>query len=282
MSIRVRRWLRLRLRLSFRLVTLGGALVSSPAMTNAQPTGRFDHTAFDALLRAHVVNGMVDYGAFKSAPAFRSYLSALNAQDPAGLPRDEQLAFWINAYNAYTIQLINVHGETVSIRNINKTAFLKLKGPWSEPLAKVGGKSYTLDHIEHKIIRPTYKEPRIHFALVCAAMGCPPLRSEAYTGSKLNAQLDDQGSEFITKSPAKNRVDVASRTFFHSMIFGYYKEDFGGTIQGSAKFAARWFPVGSPERALLESGTFSATQTEYDWTLNSQLQAARLARPGAK
>lgn len=274
MSIRARRWLR--------VLTLGGALVSSPSMTHAQSTGRFDHSAFDVLLRAHVANGMVDYGAFKSAPGFRPYLAALNAQDPAALPRDEQLAFWINAYNAYTIQLINAHSETVSIRNINKTAFLKLKGPWSEPLAKVGGKAYTLDDIEHKIIRPTYKEPRIHFALVCAAMGCPPLRSEAYTGARLNAQLDDQGSQFITRSPGKNRVDLSSKTFFHSMIFGYYKEDFGGTIQGSAKFAARWFPAGSPERALLESGAFSASQTEYDWTLNSQLQAARLARAGGK
>jgi hypothetical protein len=274
MLVRTRGWLR--------AVAVGSALVTSPLVGQAQATARFDHAAFDGLLRAHVVNGMVDYGAFKAAPGFRTYLSALNGQDPAALPRDEQLAFWINAYNAYTIQLINQHNETESIRNINKTAFLKLKGPWSESMAKVGGKSYTLDDIEHKIIRPTYKEPRIHFALVCAAMGCPPLRNEAYTGAKLNAQLDDQGTQFIAKSPAKNRVDVASKTFFHSMIFGYYKEDFGGTIQGSAKFAARWFPAGSPERALLESGTFSATQTVYDWTLNSQSQAARLGRAGAK
>ncbi|MBI3790626.1 MAG: DUF547 domain-containing protein [Gemmatimonadetes bacterium] len=237
----------------------------------------FDHAPFDALLRKHVVNGMVNYDAFKAAPEFGGYLKALAATDPATLARDEQLAFWINAYNAYTIQLIIAHGETESIRNINKTLFLKLKGPWAEPLATVGGKAYTLDDIEHRIIRPTYKEPRIHFALVCAAMGCPPLRSEAYTGARLGAQLDDQGAQFILKSPGKNRVDVASRTLYHSMIFGYYKEDFGGSVKDAAKFMARWYPDG-PEKQLLLSGDFKAVQTEYDWTLNSQANAKKLAQ----
>lgn len=250
-------------------------LLSAPLLHAQGAT--FDHSAFDALLRAHVVDGMVDYAAFKNAPSFAGYLTALSKQDPAALPRPEQLAFWINAYNAYTIQLINKHGETKSIRNINKTLGLKLKGPWGEPLAAVGGKSYTLDDIEHVIIRPTYKEPRIHFALVCAAMGCPPLRSEAFTGARLESQLDDQGMRFIAKSPAKNRVDVARNTFYHSMIFGYYKADFGGSVVASGKYAAKWFPAGSSERALLERGTFKAIETEYDWTLNSQANARRLA-----
>jgi hypothetical protein len=280
------------LRSPLRSLTLRAALASSalapvaiiaplssmmtPHIAAAQ-AATFDHSAFDALLKAHVVDGMVDYGAFKSSAAFTSYLAALTKQDPALLPRNEQLAFWINAYNAYTIQLITSHGETKSIRNINKTLGLKLKGPWGEPLAGVGGKMYTLDDIEHVIIRPTYKEPRIHFALVCAAMGCPPLRSEAYTGARLEAQLDDQGARFITKSPAKNRVDVANNTFYHSMIFGYYKADFGGSLPASGKFAAKWLPTGSPERALLEGGKFKAVETEYDWSLNSQANARRMA-----
>jgi Protein of unknown function, DUF547 len=258
---------------------VGTALLGTTALVATPLSAQtFDHGVFDGLLHKHVQNGMVDYDAFRGSSAFAGYLAALGRQDPASLPRDEQLAFWINAYNAYTIQLIVKHKEKVSIRNINKTLGLKLKGPWSEPLAKVGGKAFTLDDIEHKIIRPTYKEPRIHFALVCAAMGCPPLRGEAYTGARLTQQLDDQGAIFITKSPGKNRVDVASRTFFHSMIFGYYKEDFGGSVVASGKYAARWFPAGSPERTLLESGNFKAVETEYDWTLNSQAQAARLAK----
>jgi hypothetical protein len=249
------------------------AMLSGTANLAAQS---FDHGAFDALLKAHVVDGMVDYGAFRTAPTFRSYLAALAATNPASLPRDEQLAFWINAYNAYTIQLIVSKNETRSIRNINKTLGLKLKGPWSEKMATVGGTTYTLDNIEHDIIRPTYKEPRIHFALVCAAMGCPPLRSEAFTGARLNQQLEDQGAVFLLKSPGKNRVDVATRTFYHSMIFGYYKGDFGGSVTAAGAYVARWFPAGSPERRLLESGSFKTVETEYDWTLNSQANARAL------
>ena len=248
----------------------------SVALPSAAAAQTFDHAAFDALLRKHVSNGMVDYDAFKNAPTFARYLTALSKQDPASLPRDEQLALWINAYNAYTIQLIVSHGETESIRNINKTFGLKLKGPWSEALAKVGGKSFTLDDIEHKIIRPTYKEPRIHFALVCAAMGCPPLRSEAYTGARLNVQLEEQGAQFLLFSPTKNRVDLGEKKFYHSMIFGSYKVDFGGSLQSAGKFAAHWFPAGSPERMLLESGSFKAVETKYDWTLNSQANAKKL------
>lgn len=252
------------------------ATTPRPAMTQT-----FDHSAFDALLKAHVTDGMVDYAAFRAAPGFKTYLRALAQQDPKALPRAEQLAFWINAYNAYTIQLIVKHNETRSIRNINKTFGLKLKGPWSEKMATVGGVTYTLDNIEHDIIRPTYNEPRIHFALVCAAMGCPPLRSEAFTGARLDAQLDDQAKIFLLRSPQKNRVDVANRTFYHSMIFGYYKQDFGGSLKTAGAYVARWYPAGSPERQLLERGDFTAVETEYDWTLNSQ-QQARAQRGAAK
>ena len=244
-------------------------LALSFAMTSAAGAQRVDHSAFDALLKAHVVNGMVDYDAFAAAPTFPKYLASLAATDPTMLPRDEQLALWINAYNAYTIQLIVAHRERESIRNINRTLFLKLKGPWSEPLARVGGKNLTLDDIEHRIIRPTYKEPRIHFAIVCAAMGCPPLRAEAYVGSRLGAQLDDQAVIFLLGSPAKNRVDLASRVWYYSMIFGSYKDDFGGSVKEAARYAARWYPDG-PEKQLLLGGEFSANQTSYDWTLNSQ------------
>ena len=240
----------------------------------------FDHSAFDVLLKANVVNGMVNYDAFRAAPSFQKYLASLAATNPAALSRDEQLAFWINAYNAYTIQLIVSHHETASIRNINKTLFLKLKGPWSEPIATVGGKAYTLDEIEHKVIRPTFKEPRIHMALVCAAMGCPALRSEAYVAARLSAQLDDQGAAFVIRSPAKNRVDVPGNTWYHSLIFSLYKEDFGGSVKSAAKYVARWYPDGAEKQFLL-GGRFNTHQTDYDWTLNSQENFRKTRNPPA-
>lgn len=237
------------------------------------PAQTFDHGAFDALLEAHVVNGLVDYDAFAKAPTFPRYLAGLAAFNPATLPRPEQLAFWINAYNAYTIQLINQHGERQSIRNINRTlGFVRAYGPWTEKMATVGGKVYGLDEIEQGIIRPTYQEPRIHFALVCAAMGCPPLRSEAYVGARLEAQLEDQGRVFVTTQPAKNRVDVASRTVYLSPIFLSFRDyikDFGGSQAAAGRYLARYFPDGA-EKTLLQSGSFKARETVYDWTLNSQ------------
>jgi len=249
-----------------------------PCATGAQT---FDHSAFDALLKAHVVAGLVDYDGFAKAQSFPRYLSGLAAFDPVGLPRDEQLAFWINVYNAYTIQLVNQHGERRSIRNINRTlGFVRAYGPWTEKLAAVGGKVYGLDEIEQGIIRPTYQEPRIQFALVCAAMGCPPLRSEAYVGARLDAQLADQGQIFVTSQPAKNRGDVASRTVYLSPIFSSFRDyikDFGGSAAAVGRYIARYFGEG-PEKALLLSGRFKVEETPYDWRLNSQANGRTSAR----
>lgn len=251
------------------------AFCLSAITLTAQTAQTVDHTDFDRLLKAHVRNGLVDYDAFKSSPVFAGYLKKLAAVDPSSLPRNEQLALWINAYNAYTIQLINVKNERTSIRNVNKSlGLLRLKGPWSEKFAVVGGKTYTLDDIEQRTIRPQFREPRIHFALVCAAIGCPPLRSEAYTGARLEAQLNDQTVEFLTQTPAKNRVDAASRTVYRSQVFSFsdYMKDFGGSEAAVGRFIARYYPAG-PEKTLLESGEYTVVKTDYDWSLNSVANA---------
>lgn len=255
-----------------------GMLRPAAAPLHAQAAG-FDHGAFDALLKAHVHNGLVDYDAFANSAEFKSYLGRLAATDPATLGRADQLAFWIDAYNAYTIALINAHHERGSIRNINKTFGIKGYGPWKEKIAKVGGTAYGLDDIEQGIIRKRYHEPRIHFALVCAAIGCPPLRSEAYTGAQLDAQLDDQARRFLLHSPSKNRVDVATKTVYLSPIFVEFRDyikDFGGSEASVGRFVAHYYPAG-PEKTLLEGGDFKVVKTDYDWTLNSQANGARVA-----
>ena len=256
------------------------AVIATTNLNGVQP--RFDHAEFDRLLREHVVQGMVDYDAFARDAGFARYLEQLARFEPSGQPRDEQLAFWINAYNAYTIRLIVKHRERRSIRNINKKfGLFRGLGPWAEQLVVVGGKTYDLETVEQKIIRPTYHEPRIHFALVCAAMGCPPLRAEAYTGSGLERQLEDQARVFLAQSPGKNRVDAASNTVWVSQIFQFndYAADFGGSSAAIMRFVSRYYPAG-PEKTLLESGAARLVYTEYDWTLNSQEQARRQA--GAK
>lgn len=274
----VMRVMRARFRRPFGLIAAACIVGLMTISANLPAQTTFDHGALDALLRAHVVRGMVDYDRFAASPEFKGYLGRLASFDPASLPRNEQLAYWINAYNAYTIQLINSHRERESIRNINKTGgFIKAYGPWKEKLAVVGGKAYGLDEIEQDIIRPRYREPRIHFALVCAAMGCPPLRSEAYTGARLDAQLDDQAQTFLLKSPTKNRVDVAARTVHVSPIFtGFrdYIKDFGGSEATVGRFIAKYYPPGAAHD-LLQSGSFKMLETNYDWTLNSQANARK-------
>jgi hypothetical protein len=246
-------------------VSVPAALVL--ALSLAAPAA-FDHSAFDALLRAHVAQGSVDYDAFQKSPAFAAYLEALARADPAALPEPERLAFWINAYNAYTIQLVNAHGERESIRNINKTLGLG-KGPWKEEMVRAAGRTLSLDQVEHEIIRKQFREPRIHFALVCAARGCPPLRTEAYTGARLAAQLDDQARAFLARSPEKNRVDVAARTARLSPILDWYRDDFGGSQAAVGRYVAAFLPEG-PARRLLESGDFALEYTAYDWSLNKR------------
>jgi Protein of unknown function, DUF547 len=229
----------------------------------------FDHSAYDALLRKHVAAGMVDYDAFAAAPEFVVYLKRLGQAEPAALGEQERLAFYINAYNAYTIRLINLKHERSSIRNINKTLGLRLKGPWKEAFADVAGKTLSLDDIEHGIIRRQFKEPRIHFALVCAAMSCPPLRSEAYSGARLDAQLDDQARTFLLDSPDANRLDLQKGILYVSPIFEWYKEDFGTTPTALVAYVARFYPEG-PAKTFLLSGKAALATTDYDWTLNSK------------
>jgi len=229
-------------------------------------THAFDHSAFERLLAAHVTaDERVDYDAFGRAPAFAAYLDQLARARPDTLSRDEQLAFWINVYNAYTIQLVNVHGERQSIRNINKTlGVIKAMGPWKEEIVRAGGLTTSLDFVEHGIIRKRFAEPRIHFALVCAARSCPPLRREAYTAARLESQLEDQARVFIARSPAKNRFDVASGTAHLSPIFVWFKDDFGPDL---GRFLARY--VEDPAaRAMLAGGKFKLVETRYDWSLN--------------
>ena len=212
------------------------------------------------------MDGRVDYDAFARAPGFPRYLDRLARARPDTLSREEQLAYWINVYNAYTIQLVNAHQERQSIRNINKIlGVIEAMGPWKEEIVEAGGQTMSLDHVEHEIIRKRFEEPRIHFALVCAARSCPPLRREAYTGERLDAQLDDQARVFIARSPQKNRVDVLAATVHLSPIFTWFKDDFGPDLGG---FLARHVPDG-PARALLESGRFKTVETPYDWSLNS-------------
>jgi len=233
----------------------------------------FDHSVFDELLKKHVVKGMVDYDAIAQPGSFGEYLKSLERADPSQLSDRERLAFWINAYNAYTIALINKYEERASIKNIAEgIGFERAKGPWKQPIVQVGGKTYTLDEVEHGIIRKEFHEPRIHFALVCAAMSCPPLRSEAYTGAKLDAQLDSQARAFVLDQARGSLVDAKKAVVHASRTFDWFKDDFGGTEAAVGQYIAKYYSD-SPEKQLLLSGRYKMEYLDYDWTLNSRYLA---------
>ena len=258
-------WLARRLGKVAAIAVLAGGVALLPAAPAAAQS-HVDHSAYNAMLGRYVTNGLVDYDAFARDPRFVEYLATLDAADPSSLATPDRLAYWINAYNAYTIHLINTRGERRSIRNINKLFGVALRSPWAERIVRAGGKLLSLDDVEHKIVRPQFKDPRVHVALVCAAHGCPPLRSEAYEGARLDEQLDDQARRFLAQRE-KNRVDALTRTVHGSPIFTWYRADFGGSLAGVGAFWARYLPAG-PERDVVSAGTFTWQDTEYDWSLN--------------
>ena len=274
------------------------AASKAPRTSNADKHETFDHRPFDDLLHRYVIKGFVDYDAFAHAPQFSLYLASLAQVKLDAMNEDERLAFWINAYNAFTIQLIVSHHETESIRNVNRTlGVLRLKGPWSEPLVHAAGRTLSLDDVQHTILRKEFAEPRTHFALACGAIGCPPLRSEAYTGEKLVDQLNDQGVEFLRKSPTKNHIDTSPvnvalreprvdgrpdarpdgrerpqlRFLYVSPVLMAYRNDFGPARNDLARALAPWFE--GTDRTLLEKGRVVVVESTFDWTLNSQAQA---------
>lgn len=234
------------------------ALTGAVPQVQAPVAPRFDHSAFDELLHTYVKNGRVDYAAFRGNAKFAGYLSSLRAANLTGMEEPERIAFWLNTYNAYTIQLVASRGEVQSIRNINKTwGLLRLKGPWTEPFVQAAGQRLTLDDVGHRILRHEFAEPRVHFAMSLAALGGPKLRSEAYTGQQLDEQLEAQGWEFLHDT-LKNRVDTLSQVLYVSPVLARYRGDFGDSPVALARFVAEYYPDGPERRFLARPRRFGA------------------------
>lgn len=231
--------------------------------------GEFDHThtAFTAILQSSVANQRVDYAALKNnaAPlaAYLGSLAAVKEKEFNGWSKEQRLAYLINLYNAATVKLVVENYPVKSIKKIGSV----LKGPWDQEVVPFFGKTVTLNHIEHEVIRAKFGEPRVHFALVCAAVGCPPLRSEAFTADRLGTQMDEQGRIFLATA-SKNRVDAAAGTLYLSPIFDWFKKDFTDKAGSVEKFVAPYFP--EAERKVILGGKLKVKFTDYDWSLNKQ------------
>ncbi|MBI5504054.1 MAG: DUF547 domain-containing protein [Deltaproteobacteria bacterium] len=193
-----------------------------------------------------------------------NYLAWVAAADPAAMAPHDQLAFWINTYNAGIIDAV--------LRDYSPESVLsraRLFRWYSFPAA---GKTRTPDDIEQQILRKQFHEPRIHFALVCGATSCPKLRREAYRGDQLDRQFDDQARRFINDR-ARNRIDVTRRTIELSSIFEWFAADFAAAAGSVTAFVARY--VDSPQQAaVLKEYGDQIRFLRYDWTLNAQRASA--------
>ncbi len=207
------------------------------------------------ILKQYVVEGRIDYRGLKANPdplaAYLKQTGRVSETEFNAWGEKQQLAFLINLYNASTLQLIVDHYPVKSIKRIRQG----FKGPWDQPVVSLFGKKITLNTLEHKIIRPEYKEPRIHMVLVCAAKGCPGLRNEAYTAEKLDAQLDDQSRRYLT-SPLGLKIDRKKGTASISAIFKWY----GGDFTSVATFIEKH--SGQSIQGL------KINYLNYDWSLN--------------
>lgn len=242
--------------------------IAMPSCVFAQDSD-FDHShpALTTVLQGAVKNERVDYAALKKSPdALGAYLAALATVSEKtfnGWEKNQRLAFLINLYNAATIKLVVDNYPLKSIKDIGNF----LKGPWDQPVVHLFGKTVTLNHIEHDIIRAEYGDPRAHFALVCASIGCPPLRAEAYDAARLDGQLDEQGRVFFATA-SKNRLDAKAGVLHLSPIFKWFKKDFTDKSGSVEKFVAPFF--NEADRRAILSGGLVLEYTDYDWSLNKQ------------
>ncbi len=228
------------------------------------PAGRkVDHSAFDELLKTHVdADGWVDYDSLAgSEDQLQSYLERIAAVPFDELGRNEKLTLLINGYNAATLKLIIENLPADSIMDIPESR------RWDAERWVIGGKRLSLNQLEHDEIRPNFAEPRIHFALVCAAVGCPPLRNQAYAAEKLENQLEEQ-AQYVHDHATWFQFDAGRGALALTKLYSWYAGDFVQNSGSVQRFAAKY----SPELArFLKSGeTPETTWLPYDWSLNSQ------------
>ena len=234
-----------------------------------------DHQIWDRLLDRHVTwardghASVVNYEGFrKDRGKLDDYLNQLSSVDDSDYEAwsdHRQLAFLINAYNAFTVELILRHYPDIdSIRDIGGF----FSGPWDKDFFRLLGERRTLDELEHDMIRVWFEEPRIHFAVNCASVGCPALRPEAFTGDGLERQLEESTKRFLGDRQ-RNHVEADEGAVHLSPIFKWYDEDFqDGNVRGYLAARATVLADTEKQKQLLREGDFNISYTEYDWELN--------------
>jgi len=258
------------------LVSVRPAYAVEPAelFRKAAPgsTATIDHSQWDKLLKIYVKPGSdglnrVDYAAFKSAGQadLKLYIRGLEAVDPQSLDRPEQFALLANLYNAKTIDIVLDKYPVKSIKDISLGGGLLASlsgGPWKAKVLTMRGVELSLDDIEHGILRPVFKDPRVHYAVNCASIGCPNLGTEAFTGAKLTTQLD-AGAQAYVNHP--RGASLTQNGLVVSSIYNWFKVDFGGTDEGVLTHLRKY---AAPDLAAKLKTVTSISNHGYDWGLN--------------
>ena len=236
-------------------------------VTGSEAAQAVDNRIYAGLLGKYVKNGLVDYQGFKDEETkLDQYLKVLEGIDTKKLSRDEQFAFYINAYNAWTIKLILTGYPGVkSIKDLGSF----FRSPWKKKICRIDGEVISLDQIEHGILRPRFQDPRVHFAINCASRSCPPLRSDSYQGAILDQQLNEMASAFIN-DPSRNRLE--GNTLYLSKIFDWFEEDFDGDVMG---FILKYAKGSLKKRLESNKGDIVIKYLDYDWSLNGNVKSQR-------
>ncbi|WP_243546536.1 DUF547 domain-containing protein [Pseudodesulfovibrio tunisiensis] len=222
-----------------------------------------DNALYAELLANHVHGGLVDYAGLKADRAgLDAYLDHLAEVRPGELSRDEQMAFYINLYNARTLQLVvDNYPEIETIKDLGGL----FSSPWKEDIVRLDGKLVSLDHLEHDIIRPVFQDERVHFALNCSARSCPPLFDRPFEGRRIEVQLERVARAFVNDSEF-NRLDGG--TLYVSRIFKWFSRDFPPDLIGwFLDYASGDFRKELEE--LVRNGDRPGIRyLDYDWSLN--------------
>lgn len=240
-----------------------------PHTETMDPANAPDHSAWAAFLATYhefSADGIarIDYAAVTEADkqSLSQYLTDMQAVDVAALDRDHQFAYWVNVYNSQAVALILEHFPVDSIRDI-RFGFLSF-GPWKEKLLEIDGEELSLDDVEHRILRPIWNDPRIHYAVNCAALGCPNLLGEPLEAGTYDAQLDVAARQFVNHSRA---FWVEGDRLYASKIYDWFQEDFEDSEAGVIRHALQY---AEPELAEILNGISDIRGYEYDWALNIQ------------
>lgn len=264
---------------TFLMATLLGTMpyfsFASDAAGTSSTSGRFDqtHSMWTQILQKHVKksahSSTVNYKEIKRDPSkLEAYLKTFESVSQEEFNRflnDERLAFLINAYNAFTVKLIVDHYPVKSIKDIGSL----FSSPWKKKFFRLFGEEKSLDNIEHDMIRKQFNEPRIHFAVNCASVGCPALRDEAFVASGLDKQLEDASVSFLSDK-TRNRYNPETKKLELSSIFKWYGSDFLKKYGALEAFLATRITSNPEYQKLIQEKKVSTSYLDYDWSLNEE------------